>query len=128
MNHLYKTITASVVPLIFLVRKNVAELLGAHNWLFEIDIAIFVLLATLTIVFWCLCLRQTQDIGFKMIVVFVLLYVAVLASHVTLIMISLMYDQHPDWQHAIVAALSKQLFTMTAFPNVTAETTKMNAI
>lgn len=113
MNHLYKTITTTAVPLLLLLRQRIADLIGAHDWYFEIDIAIFLALAVVTVVMWCICLGQLRDVGLRLVFVGLIVYATVLATHVALIMLSLMYNQHPDWQQAVIAALSKQFVTFT---------------
>jgi hypothetical protein len=117
MNHLYKTVTTTFVPLVMALRYRIVETLEAKDWLLEIDVAIFLVLAGLAFVMWWFCLTQVRDMGLRIVFMALVIYATVLSTHILLVMISMMAESHPEWHEAVLSAVSRQLLgTFTPSP------------
>lgn len=106
MNHAYKAMVASVGPVLYALRQQLADLLNMSEQMLVIDVSISLLVASVSLVLWCLCLYQMRDMALKVIVLMLIMYAALLSTHMVLVVLQIMASEHPDWHAAASATLA----------------------
>jgi hypothetical protein len=106
MNHVYKVMVASVGPLLYTARQNLAALLQMNDQMLVLDLTIALLVMSLALVFWCMCLYQMREMALKVIILVLVLYAALLSTHLVLVILQLMAEEHPDWHAAATATVA----------------------
>lgn len=103
MNHAYKLMVASVAPLFYTIRQELANLLQMHEQMVIIDLSFALLLLSIAVVMWFMCLNRMMEMSYKMILLMLTFYAAMLSTHLVIVAAQLLAEQHPDW-HAAAAA------------------------